>query len=320
MRLLMLGTGPFAVPTFAALLDEGHQVPLLITRPVPPAVGRQKAPPNPMRDLAEQRGVPVQSPADVNEPAVREQLAALQADLMVVCDYGQILSAAALATTALGGINLHASLLPRYRGAAPINWALLEGCTETGVTVIHMTPRLDGGPCLVQQRTPIGPTEDAVQLEQRLAQLGVAAVREAIGLLAAWDRQSALGMPQERAAATKAPRLQKSQGQIDWRRTAQQLSDQVRALKPWPGTFTTWRNQHGAEVRLIVDQASVVAPSATTPNGQPGETVLVDKHLWWIATGDGVLSLDRVQPAGKRVFTVDEFLRGHAVQAGDRLG
>lgn len=319
MRLLMMGTGPFAVPTFASLLDSPHSVIALVTRPTPPAVGRQKSPLNPMRDLAEQRGVPCVSPEDINAPASREEMRAWGADLLVVCDYGQILSPEALATAPLGGINLHGSLLPRYRGAAPINWAILDGQTETGVTVIHMTPRLDGGPCLVQAKTAIGAEEDAVSLEARLSQLGVAAVHEALGQLAAWDRASPLGLAQDQSLATRAPRLKKSDGQVQWSHPAQQISNQVRALKPWPGTYTTWRMRLGSELRLILERVSVCASPSAKGTSLPGTVTGVGKEHLWIATGDGILSLERVQPAGKRIMNIAEFLRGYPVQVGEKF-
>jgi methionyl-tRNA formyltransferase len=244
-------------------------------------------------------------------------LAALDFQLLVACDYGQILSAGTLAVSPLGGINLHASLLPKYRGAAPINWALYHGDAETGVTVLHMTARLDSGPCLVQCRTPIGFDEDAVQLERRLSEIGVAAVHEALGMIARWDGHSPLGVPQDPQAATKAPRLKKTDGEVDWTRSARQIASQVRALKPWPGTFTTWRRPGAEPIRLILDHVSVVADAAC--DGQPGEAVLADKSRLHIATADGRLSLDRVQPAGKRSMAIDEFLRGHSVAVGDQF-
>jgi len=317
MRLLMMGTGPFAVPTFASLLDSEHEVVALVARPVPPPKGRVKSQLAPMRDLAAQRGVRILEPDDINAEESRRALTALDFQLLVACDYGQILKADTLAISPLGGINLHASLLPKYRGAAPINWAIYHGDAETGVTVIHMTARLDSGPCLVQRRTPIGPDEDAVQLEQRLSQIGVDAVHEARGMIARWDGQSLLGAPQDPAAATKAPRLKKTDGDVDWTRSARQISNQVRALKPWPGTFSTWRRAQGEAMRLILDHASVAAD--TKRSGQPGDVVLSDKSRLLVATGDGLLSLDRVQPAGKRPMAIDEFLRGHAVAVGDRF-
>ena len=166
MRLVMMGTGPFAVPTLESLLDSSHEVVALVTRPSVAAQtrGKTKAPPNPMRELAESRGLPVLDPVNVNEDSFRPALIALRPELLVVCDYGQILSPAALSVAPLGGINLHGSLLPKYRGAAPVQWAIWRGEQETGVTVIHMTPRLDAGPNLAQLTTAIGPAETAAEL------------------------------------------------------------------------------------------------------------------------------------------------------------
>jgi methionyl-tRNA formyltransferase len=217
----------------------------------------------------------------------------------------------------LGAINLHASLLPKYRGAAPINWALYHGERETGVTVFHITPKVDSGPILAQEATPIDPSEDAIRLERRLSQLGVGAVRRSIERLAAWDRQSPLGAAQDPRSATKAPRLKKEHGFVDWTRSAQQIANQVRALKPWPSTYTVLRRPEGDELRLILDQVSVVEEAAGTSG--PGEVVQVDKRRLLVATGNGLLSIERIQPAGKRCMGTDEFLRGHAIQPGQNL-
>ena len=319
MRLLMMGTGPFAVPTFRWLLDSSHELAALVTRPVPPAKGRRKTPANPMQDLAQARGVKTLAPTDVNAPEARQQLAAMAADLLVACDYGQILSAETLGVSSKGGINLHGSLLPAYRGAAPIPWAILNGERETGVTVIHMTPRLDSGPCLVQLTTPIGDDEDAVQLECRLADLGIEAVGQALPLLEAWDGQSPIGTAQDRSLATRAPRLKKLDGWVDWRRSAKQIRDQVRALKPWPLTFTDWLRPGGTAMRLILDRVQVL--EGPVPEGaQAGQIVQVEKDRVLVATGRHLLSLWQIQPAGKRTMTIDQFLRGHSMQAGQRLG
>ncbi len=319
MRLLMMGTGPFAVPTFRWLLDSSHEVAALVTRPVPPAKGRRRTPANPMQDLAIARGVTIMAPVDVNAPEARKPLADLAVDLLVVCDYGQILSAETLEVAFKGGINLHGSLLPAYRGAAPIQWAILQGERETGVTVIHMTPRLDSGPCLVQLATPIGDDEDAVHLERRLADLGVEAVRQALSMLEAWDGQLPIGTVQDRSLATRAPRLKKKDGWVDWHRTAKQIRDQVRALKPWPLTFTDWLRPDGSAMRLILDHVDVVKDPA--PEGTaPGQIVRVEKNRVLVATGQHLLSLQQIQPAGKRAMAIDQFLRGHSMQAGQRMG
>lgn len=313
MRILMLGTGPFAVPTFEALL-KSHDVPALITRPTPPPKGRVKASLNPMRDLAEARGLPIHAPDSINTPEAIALLKSYSPELLVVCDYGQILSPDALSAAPLGGINLHASLLPKFRGAAPINWAILRGETETGVTVIHMTPRLDGGPCLAVRRTLIGPQETTAELEPRLASLGIDAVQESIAALSKWDRVSPIGEIQDQTAATKAPRLTKDHARVNWTRPAKKIADQVRGLKPWPGTYTHWLRA-GEPLRLILDQVSVVAGE-----GAPGEVLPSPPGKLIVAAGKKALSLDAVQPAGKRVLPIAEFLRGYPIQAGMRFG
>jgi methionyl-tRNA formyltransferase len=316
MRILMMGTGPFAVPTFRALLDSPHDVPALVTRPTPPAKGREKASLNPMRDLAEQRGLPIYAPDSINTEEAAAWLKAQQADLFVVCDYGQILSRDALGLAPLGGINLHASILPKYRGAAPINWAILKGEAETGVTVIHMTPRLDGGPCLVVKRTPIGDEETAPELERRLSEMGVSAVMEAIEQLSNWDRESPLGSRQPSGQATKAPRLAKTDGLIDWTKRAVDIHRQVRALKPWPTSYTHWQRPQGEPLRVIVDRVKVLPLDSIA---EPGTVVLVDPQQLVIATTDGAISIEAIQPAGKRVLQIGEFLRGYPIKVGDRF-
>ncbi|MDX1944824.1 MAG: methionyl-tRNA formyltransferase [Pirellulaceae bacterium] len=316
MRLVVLGTGPFAVPMFGALLDSPHEVAGLVTRPTPPAKGREKSPVNPMRDLAESRGVAVDAPESINSDEGLGLLRSLAPDLLVVCDYGQILSPAALAVAPLGGINLHASLLPKYRGAAPIHWAILRGETETGVSVIHMTPRLDGGPILSVRRAAIGPEETQPELEQRLAQLGTEAVHEALDTLLAWDRASPIGQSQDATLATKAPRLKKEQGAVDWSRSAAQICNQVRALKPWPGTFSFWHRAGQEPVRLVLDQVRLVDAASNAP----GEVVEVARDRLVVGAGEGAVAILALQPAGKRVLGIEEFLRGYHVRLGDRFG
>ena len=329
MRIVVLGTGPFAVPMFESLIESRHAVAGLMTRPTPPAKGREKQPVNPMRELAGRRGVPVHSPASVNSEEGKEILRNLAPELLVVCDYGQILAADVLGVAPLGGINLHASLLPKYRGAAPIQWALLNGEDETGVTVIHMTPRLDSGPILAVRRTRIGNEETHPELEERLARLGVEPVHEAIELLSRWDRVGPIGQPQDPARASKAPRLKKEHGSVDWSRSAEQIRNQVRALKPWPGTFTFWRRPGHEPLRIIIDGVSVLAlgiraaakvGAAGEAGYTPGEVVVSDGKQLIVATGDGGLGISQIAPAGKRHMRVEEFLRGYRIREGEILG
>jgi len=320
MRIVMMGTGPFAIPTFRAIhAADAIDVAALITRP--PRSGRRKSskppPPNPMQTVGTELGLPIEMPNSINELDSIELLKRLEADLFVVCDYGQILSSEALGQARLGGINLHASLLPKYRGAAPINWAIYDGCDETGVTVIHMTRKLDAGPNLIQRSVKIGPTEDAVQLEERLADLGAEAILESIGMLATWDGTSEIGERQDPKAATKAPRLKKSDGEIDWTRSAKEISNQMRAFCPWPGTFTHWLRPDADPLRIVIKAAS--ADSSKNSDSPPGSVVETEERLA-IATGHGCLIISEIQPAGKTNQSWDAFLRGYPVSEHELFG
>jgi len=318
MRLVMMGTGPFGAPTFRELFGTHHEVAALVTSPVRVRRGKRIAPASPVREIAYEHHVAIFDPDDVNAPEARAKLAGFEADLLVVCDYGQILAAETLACARLGGINLHGSLLPSYRGAAPINWALYHGETRTGVTVIHMTPRVDAGPCIAQAQTEIGPDETAVDLERRLSELGAWLLRRAIDALEAGRLEA---LPQDPAKASKAPRLKKSDGAIDWNRPAEAIRNQVRAMEPWPKTFTFWHRAEGEAQRLILGPVDVIELEGGQKDAEPGTVALVGKDRLVIAAGDrrGV-SPRSVQPAGKRMLSTAEFLRGHAVQVGDRFG
>ncbi len=318
MKIIMMGTGPFAVPTYRWLLESDHSVPLLVTRPIDDAGRRRKSAANPVRDLAVARGgPPVFDPHSINDRASIDILRREQADLMVVCDYGQILSRETLAATRFGGINLHGSLLPAYRGAAPIHWAIYNGEAVTGVTVIHMTPRLDGGPILVQQSMEIGERETAGELEPRMADAGVNLVSRAITMLAAWNGTGPIGMSQRSGSAAHAPRLRKEDGRIDWSRSARQLFNQIRAFQPWPGSYTHWMGDRGS-MRMIVLRAEPFADSAAIE--APGRVQSITPSWIDVATGQGVLRLLELQPAGKRAMSAAEFLRGRSLAIGDLLG
>ncbi len=319
MRLVLMGTGPFAVPTFANLIESGaHTIAGVITRPEKPARGKIDVDLHPVRTLAKQHGLPLYAPESINSDEAHALLRELAADLFVVCDYGQILKPAALELAKHGGINLHGSLLPKYRGAAPIQWAIYEGETETGVTVIHMTPRLDGGPILEQVATPIGPEETNVELEPRLAQLGIAVVEHAIARIAAGD---VTGVTQDPALVTKAPRLAKTAGAIDWTRSAKQIHDQIRALVPWPKTYTHWLRDGAEPLRFIVDRARVSEATNNLAKGtaEPGTVIEAGERLV-VQCGAGALAIEQLQPAGKKSQTVAEFQRGHKMPVGAKFG
>lgn len=312
MRIVLLGTGPFATPALRTLAASRHEVLLAISRP---PKGR-RAPPAPVKLTAEELGLDTWLPATVNCAESQARLKELAADLLVVCDYGEILKPETLAVTKLGGINLHGSLLPKYRGAAPVQWAVLNGDAETGNTVIQMTPGLDAGPCLGVQQIAIDPDETAGQLEARMAELGAKLVLQVVEQL---EDGTASPVVQDKTQATKAPRLHKGQGEIDWSRSAQEIKNQVRALQPWPRAFTHWFRAEGERFRVIVHRVSIDNETPTPASAEPGEVVEGAEELL-VATGAGLLRLEEVQPAGKRAMAAAEFLRGYALRVGEKLG
>ena len=310
MRIIVLGTGPFAVPALRVLHASQHSIVCAVSRP--PRGRRAQA--APVTVAAESLGIETWTPETVNCDESRARLAAMQADLLVVCDYGEILKPPALAVARLGGINLHGSLLPKYRGAAPVQWAVLSGDTETGNTVIQMTPGLDAGPCLGLQRITIDPDETAGELEARMAEQGAELVLQIVGQL---ESGAAQPVVQDKSQATKAPRLTKEHGQIDWLRSAQEIKNQIRALQPWPRAYTSWQREAGESIRLILHRAEI-DDSSSPADTAPG-TVLATGSEFLVATGDGTLRIEQVQPAGKRAMTAEEFLRGNPVQVGQML-
>src|SRR5262245_11416637 len=238
MRLVMMGTGTFAEPTFEALLQSSHQVVGLVTQP-DRAQGAERGSTRQtgkgMKHIAQGKGVPVYQPESINTPEGVAALQAWQPDLLVVAAYGQILKPEVLAAAKHGGINVHASLLPKYRGAAPIAWAIYHGEKQTGVTIIQMTPQLDAGGMLLQEAVDIGPEETSGELEARLAPLGAKLALQAIEQIASG---TAKPIQQDKSQATKAPKLKKEDGLIDWNQNAWQVFNQIRAMQPWPTAYT----------------------------------------------------------------------------------
>jgi methionyl-tRNA formyltransferase len=315
VRIVMLGTGDFALPTFEHLIATGHDVIALVTQPDRPQGRKQELIPSLIKQSAQSRGITVDQPDDVNAPEAWERIQKLEPDLLVTAAYGQILSPKLLSIPRLGGINLHGSVLPAYRGAAPIARAIQNGELESGVTVIRMTPKIDAGGIVSIARTPIGPDETAGELEDRLAQLGAPLIAEAIVTLAAGTITI---LPQDRSKVTKAPKLRKEDGLITWQKPAQAIHDLVRAMQPWPVAQTTWQAVSSAPKepgRLIVHKTRVV-----DGQGTPGEVIEVGIDRLIVAASERAISLLVIQLPGKKAFTAAEFLRGHRVQLGDRFG
>jgi len=319
MRLVMMGTGTFAEPTFSALLASRHQVVGLVTQPDRPT-GKERGSTRQvrrgMKEIALERNIPVNQPESINTPEGVDVLKNWQPELLVVAAYGQILSKDVLATTRHGGINIHASLLPKYRGAAPIAWAIYHGEKETGVTIIKMSVFLDAGDMLAQEAMAIGPEETAGELEARLAPLGA---RLALQVTEQIEAGTTKGIKQDKSMATKAPKLLKEHGLIDWSRPAQDVCNHIRAMRPWPTAYTFLHEANQAPSRAIILRAWVVS-SLAEASSLPAGTIIPGARLV-VGVGKGqVVEIHAIQPAGKRAMTAAEFLRGHAVKPGARFG
>jgi methionyl-tRNA formyltransferase len=322
MKIVMMGTGSFAEPTFRQILDTTHSVVGLVTQPGR-ATGKERGSTRqagqPMKELALERGIPVLQPESINTPEGLESLKALAPDLLVVAAYGQILSKDVLAMTSLGGVNVHASLLPKYRGAAPINWAIYHGETQSGVTIIRMSISLDAGDVLAQEAIDIWPDETAGELESRLGPLGARLALETVNKLA---QGPVSGVPQDKSQVTKAPKLTKEHGLIDWSRPAAAVCNQIRAMQPWPTAYTYLHRTEHEPLRLIVQH---VILSPFTPGEGPGVrgqgAALTDSVKLWVCCGDGAwIEIVKLQPAGKRRMAAQDFLRGNSIPPAARMG
>jgi methionyl-tRNA formyltransferase len=321
MRIVMMGTGLFAEPTLEALLASPHTVVGLVTQP-DRAVGQERGSTRQtgrgMKNIALEHQVPVLQPESINTPEGVRELQALQPDLLAVAAYGQILSRDVLAVPPHGGINVHASLLPKYRGAAPIAWAIYHGETRTGVTIIRMSVSLDAGDMLAQEAIDLGPDETAGEAEARLAPLGA---RLAVQVIEQIQNGTVQGRKQDPSLVTKAPKLKKENGSIDWNRTAEQVCNQIRAMQPWPTAYTFWHRAGQDPLRLIVNRAKI-SPVGAPPGYEPGSILpLASQPYLWVATGSNTaVEVHELQPAGKRRMSAEDFLRGRKPQSGDRLG
>ena len=316
MRIVMMGTGLFAEPTFEALLSGPHPVVGLVTQPdkaVGQARGSTRQTGRGLKAIALGRGVPVFQPDSVNTPDGLAGLREMRPDLLVVAAYGQILSRDVLSVPPHGGVNIHASLLPKYRGAAPVASAIYHGETETGVTIIRMTAGLDAGDMLAQEALAIGPDETAGELEARLAPLGARLAMQVVERMAAGPVE---GRKQDPAQVTKAPKLTKEHGAVDWSRPAATVCNHVRAMHPWPTAYTYWHPAGQPPLRLILHRAVPAEAACAAPG-----TVLPSAHdKLWVAAGDGVVEVRELQPEGKRRMSAADFLRGRRPAPGDRLG
>jgi methionyl-tRNA formyltransferase len=296
MRIVFIGTGEIGVPTLRALLKSEHEVVGVVTQPDKPVGRAQSIEPPPIKKTLTTIQMPLLQPARIKDRQATEQIGALKPDVIVVMAYGQILPRGVLEIPKVACLNLHASLLPRWRGAAPIQAAIASGDYKTGISVMHMDEGLDTGDVLLQRTIDILPSDTGGTLHDRLASLAPEALLESLELLA---KERAPRTRQDNRFATYAPKLKREEGKIDWSASAEAIERRIRAFNPWPGAFIKFDGRN-----LKIFSAIVVAG-----DGSPGEILRSDKELV-IAAGEGALSLREVQLEGKRRMTAEEFLRG----------
>jgi methionyl-tRNA formyltransferase len=311
MKVLFMGTPAFAADSLRALLEAGHEVPAVVTRPDAPSGRGRALASSAVKILALERGLTVLQPAAMRSRALLDDLTVLAPDVVAVVAFGRLLPGAMLGLAKHGAVNVHASLLPRYRGAAPIAWAIARGEPETGVTTQRIVERLDAGDVLLQQATPIGARETAAELERRLASMGA---RLLVRTLDGLESGTVVPKPQDEALVTQAPLLRKEDGWIDWNADAQVIDCRVRAFDPWPVAHTRLRGGRGLRVWKV-------EPLGDDARGsdEPG-TVLDTTAGAVVACGAGAVRLLEVQPEGRQRMPAQAAVAGRYLSPGDRLG
>ncbi len=312
MRLVFWGTSSFAVPALRALLGEGFDVVGVVTQP-DRAVGRSRSTlvPSPVKHVALDEKLPLLQPESPKDEAFLAQLRALQPELSIVVSYGHILGDSLIALPAQGTINVHASLLPALRGAAPIQGAVRAGLTETGVTIMRMVKALDAGPVMLRARTPVARDETAGELEARLSELGAMALVEALTLMSL-DRITET--PQDESKATFAPKILREMARVNWNDRADAIGRHIRAYDPRPGAFTVHR---GGDIKLF---GAVVADAPAESAHAPGTVVSIDARGMVVTAGTGAVMISFAQPAGRTRVGPEEWRRGRGIEVGERLG
>jgi methionyl-tRNA formyltransferase len=309
MVVVFFGTPQFAVPTLRRLLSSPHSVAGVITQPDRPRGRGQKITHAPVKALALERGIPVYQPERLKPPEVADALRAWRADLGVVAAYGRIIPEHLLTIPRFGMLNVHASLLPKYRGAAPVHRAVINGDTQTGVTIMRVVKELDAGGMFAKVTRPIGPDETSDVVETALADLGAELLVTVVDELVPGTAREE---PQDETQATYAPRLTKEEGLIDWTQSASQVHNRVRGLYPWPHAYTFFKG-----TRLSVLRSVVAARNAGASSTSPGTIVGVTSEAIQVATGDGELAILDVQPEGRRSMRAHDFLLGHRLATGE---
>lgn len=309
MRVVFAGTPDFAVPTLRSMVDAGHDVAMVLTQPDRPAGRGRRTVAGPVKQYALEAGLPVRQPETVENPSLLEELRSLRPQVMVVAAYGLLLKRSVLDLPELGCINVHASLLPRWRGAAPIQRAIEAGDAQTGISIMQMDPGLDTGPVLARRAVPIEPTDTGGSLHDRLAPLGAELLVETLARLAAGAVEAA---PQDDAAATYAEKITAADSRLDWSQPAEQLERRVRAMNPWPVV----RVRHDDESLRVWAAEAVAGDPASA---RPGEILRVARHGIDVACGAGILRITTLQREGGKRLPVADFLNGYPLRAGERF-
>lgn len=311
MKIVFMGTPDFAAGALRALLDAGHEVVLAVTQPDKPK-GRSKEPmPSPVKVCAVEHGIPVFQPRRIKTPEAMEELRRYQAAVFVVAAFGQILSQEILNMPKYGCLNIHASLLPRYRGASPIQHAILSGEADTGVTIMQMDAGIDTGDMLYKKEIKIENTDNYETLHDKLMALGGEAIVEALALL---EQGRLVPEKQDEGLSCYAPLIDKTMGEIDFSRDAEEIERQIRAMTPWPSAFTTYR---GKQLKIWLAKSLTVEDAR---GGMPGEILVTDRESITVAAGRGALSICELQMEGKKRMSAHDFLLGVKMQPGEVLG
>lgn len=317
MNVVFMGTPEFAVPSLCSLTRSTHRITAVVTQPDRPK-GRSKiSSPSPVKGKAQELGLKILQPVNVNDDTVVKQLQALSPECIVVVAFGQFLSNAILHLPRHRCLNIHASLLPKYRGAAPINWSIMHGETVTGVTSVVMTARMDAGDVLAQKTTPLLPDENAGALEKRLSAMGAELLIDTLHLI---ETGSATYTKQDEHGVSFAPKLKKEHGLILWRQETQKIHNLVRGMTPSPGAYAYFLKSGSKErVRIIIQKTQIHEAPEAKPSLNPGMISEITPCGIHVATLDGTICITQVQPEGKRAMDAQEYLRGHKITAGDML-
>lgn len=308
-KVVFMGTPDFAVPPLNALVEDGYLIACVVTQPDRPRGRKQRLTPPPVKVAAQNHGLEVWQPESIRASEAVERLRTFSPDLIVTVAYGQILPKSVLDMPAHGCINVHASLLPKYRGGAPIHWALINGERETGVTLMYMVEALDAGDILTQRRVPITADDTAGSLHDKLSKAGAELLRKSLPSILRGD---VTPTPQDDALATYAPNVTRADERIDWTQSAEAIVNRIRGLNPWPVAYTTLNGNI-----FKIWRAEPVQSQASAP---PGTVVRVDERAIHVSAGKGEVRLLEVQPAGKKRMGTDQFLRGTKIIDGMKLG